>query len=347
MNRIAIVRDPIYLKHSNGPGHPEGPQRLQAIDRMLEEFPLKGQVTDIPARDANPAELAWVHEREYIKRIEQTRNRGYTMLDPDTGATADSYAAALRAAGGTMEAVNAVLTGQFESAFAFVRPPGHHAEAGRAMGFCLFNNVAVGALYAINTHGLKRVLILDWDIHHGNGTMHSFYNSDQVLYFSLHEYPHYPGTGSMDEIGRGAGAGYTVNVPLGGGQGDGEYMAIFHDLFQPIVREFAPELILISAGFDAHRSDPLADMALSSDGYAGMTAAVKEVADDCCRGKIALVLEGGYNLSALSEGIAGVLLTLLGEGQGSPAGIPPANAYLAQVIKEIISVQKPFWKSLA
>ena len=188
MNTVAMVRDPIYLKHSNGPMHPEGPQRLVTIDRMLSEFPLKANLIDIAPRDATFEELAWIHEENYIRRIERTQEREFTVLDPDTSACSDSYAAALRAAGGTMAATEAVLSGSHPAAFAFVRPPGHHAEADRAMGFCLFNNIAVAAMYALRKYGLERVLIVDWDVHHGNGTMHSFYETDAVLYFSVHQW---------------------------------------------------------------------------------------------------------------------------------------------------------------
>lgn len=344
MIKIAIVRDPIYLKHSNGPGHPESPERLKAIDKLLKNFPWKSRIIDIPARQATFDELAWVHDSDYIKRIEMTKERSFTMLDPDTGAASDSYSAAVRAAGGTMEAINAVLTGQFDSAFAFVRPPGHHAEAGRAMGFCLFNNVAIGALYAIKAHDLKRVLIVDWDVHHGNGTMNCFYNCNQVIYFSIHQYPHYPGTGHIDDTGGDGGEGYTVNVPVRGGQGDAEYMAILHDIFQPITGEFAPQLILISAGFDAHQNDPLANMELTSKGYGLMTAAIMEVAAECCTGKIVLVLEGGYSLSALAEGISNVLQALLGEQPEPSKELQPVNIYIANVIEDVISLQKPYWK---
>ncbi len=251
---LSIVRDPLYLQHSGGPGHPERPERLQAINALLETFPLRDRIEDVAARPARLEELLRVHEEGYIRRIAGTQGQELTMLDADTGATAASYAAALQAAGGTIEAVRSVLEGG-HSAFAFVRPPGHHAEAGRAMGFCLFNNVAVAACQALEVHGLERVLILDWDIHHGNGTMHSFYDSRQVLYFSVHQYPHYPGTGGIDDTGVEEGQGYTVNVPLPGGQGDAEYMRIFRRVFLPIAREYRPDLILVSAGFDAHRDD--------------------------------------------------------------------------------------------
>jgi acetoin utilization deacetylase AcuC-like enzyme len=357
MNTIAIVRDPIYLKHSNGPMHPEGPERLVAIDKMLSQFPQREFLADIPPRDATFEELAWIHEESYIRRIEQTQERSFTVLDPDTSATSDSYAAALRAAGGTIAAAEAVLSASHPAAFAFVRPPGHHAEAGRAMGFCLFNNVAIAAMYAIRRHGLKRVLIVDWDVHHGNGTMHSFYETNEVLYFSIHQYPHYPGTGRADEIGRGAGQGYTVNVPLYGGQGDAEYLFLFRELLLPLAREYAPQLVLVSAGFDTHRNDPLAGMQLSSDAYGRMAAVLKRLSGECCPGRLAFTLEGGYDRAALSEGVAAVLTSLIqnrgqdrgpGPGDAEPVDAEPSNveAETRQVAQELRRVLSPYWKGI-
>ncbi len=274
MKPVAVVRDPLCLGHSNGPGHPESPERLQAIERMLSDFPLRGRLAHLPARDASFEELARVHTPEYIRRIEATRGLPFSVLDPDTSASAGSHAAALRAAGGVLAAVEAVLGGGYAGAFAAVRPPGHHAEADRAMGFCLFNNAAVAARCALDRHGLRRVLLVDWDVHHGNGTMHSFYDSREVLYFSVHQYPHYPGTGRVEELGRGEGQGYTVNVPLPGGQGDAEYLAVFRELLRPLALAYRPELILVSAGFDILRDDPLADMRVTEAGVAGLTRAV-------------------------------------------------------------------------
>jgi acetoin utilization deacetylase AcuC-like enzyme len=346
MARIAIVRDPIYLKHSNGPGHPESPTRLEAVNEMLAESLSEYDIKDIPARDATFDEIAYIHDAGYIKRIEETRNRPYTQLDPDTGATSDSYAAAIRAAGGAIEAVDAVMEGTFDSAFAFLRPPGHHAESGRAAGFCLFNNIGIGAAHAINRRGLERILIVDWDLHHGNGTMHSFYDSNQVLYFSTHQYPYYPGTGQIRESGRGAGEGYTVNVPLSPGQGDAEYLAVFRKVLQPIALEYAPELILVSAGFDNHYQDPLGGMNVSKDGFADMASVLLEIADECCQGKIVLMLEGGYSLAALQESVAEVLLVLLRERRDPLPPLPPENSQIYKVINEVISTQKPYWKSL-
>jgi acetoin utilization deacetylase AcuC-like enzyme len=361
MNTVAIVRDPIYLKHSNGPMHPEGPERLLVIDRMLSGFPLGAQLSDIPARDAMLEELAWIHEAGYIRRIERTRESSFTVLDPDTSATSDSYAAAVRAAGGVMEAAEAVLSGRFSSAFAFVRPPGHHAEAGRAMGFCLFNNIAIAAMYGLRRHALKRVLIADWDVHHGNGTMHSFYDTDQVLYFSVHQYPHYPGTGRIEEIGRGAGRGYTVNVPLYGGQGDADYLYIFEQVLVPVARQYAPELILVSAGFDTHRNDPLAGMRMSSPAYGELTSVLLGLAGQCCPGRIAFTLEGGYDHAALSEGVAAVLRVLVeGKASGRAGGEGRRNAgpeeaaaqggpsaETRRVVREVRRELSPYWSTLS
>ena len=347
MKTVAIIRDPIYLKHSNGPMHPEDPERLLVIDRMLSKFPLKEQLTDIPPRDATFEELSWIHNENYIQRIEQTRKSKFTVLDPDTSANSDSYAAAIRAAGGTMEAAAAVLSGRFPGAFAFVRPPGHHAEAGQAMGFCLFNNVAVAAAYALARHDLKRVLIVDWDVHHGNGTMHSFYDTDSVLYFSVHQHPHYPGTGRIDEIGRGAGQGYTVNVPLCGGQGDEDYLFVFREILVPVTREYNPELILVSAGFDTHRKDPLASMCVTGSGYGLLTAVLQGLAEECCPGRIAFTLEGGYDHTALCEGVAHVLQTILiGGGDEYSESMDGVGGETRQVTEKVRRALSPHWKSL-
>jgi acetoin utilization deacetylase AcuC-like enzyme len=347
MNRVAIVRDPLYLLHSNGPGHLESRERLEAIDRMLASFPLKDRLEELPARDALLEELAWVHTPEYIRSIERTRERPFTQLDPDTAATSESYGAALRAAGGVLRAVDAVVDGRLGGAFALVRPPGHHAEADRAMGFCLFNNVAVAAAYALRRHGLERVLVVDWDVHHGNGTMHAYYDRPDVLYFSIHQYPHYPGTGTVQEIGRGRGAGYTVNVPLPGGQGDADYLAVLRQVLLPVAGEYAPELVLVSAGFDVHRDDPLADMRVSSEGFAELTAVLRGLAAEHCPGRLVFALEGGYHLKALSEGVASVLAKLLEEKPEAGAeAARAAEAATTRVIAAVRSALRPYWRSL-
>jgi acetoin utilization deacetylase AcuC-like enzyme len=349
MNHVGLVRDPLYFLHSNGPGHPESPDRLRAIDRMLESFPLRDFLVPLPARDATTEELAWVHTDAYIRQIERTRGHAYTSLDADTSTSEHSLAAAVRAAGGVISAVEAVISGKTAGAFALVRPPGHHAEAGQAMGFCLFNNVAVASEFALRRCGADRVLVVDWDVHHGNGTMHSFSDTDKVLYFSVHQYPHYPGTGRIEETGTGRGLGYTVNVPLPPGQGDDDYAAVFDSVLTPIALRYRPQLILVSAGFDIHRGDPLADMQVTTAGFARLTNILLAISAACCPGRLAFALEGGYDLAGLAEGVSAVLETLVlgGTAKAAPATVGHGEPSLETraAIVEVLSTLRPFWKS--
>ncbi len=326
--KIGIVRDRLCEKHKNAPAHPERPERLQALDMMIENSPYADLLVDIAARDASNPELERVHTRNYIETIRQTASRSHTYLDPDTGANSHTWAAAVRSAGAGLSALEAVLAGQVPSAFVLTRPPGHHAEADRAMGFCIFNNIAIAATHALE-NGLHRVAIVDWDVHHGNGTQKAFYESDKVLYVSLHQYPHYPGTGTIDEIGSGAGAGYTVNIPLQSGQGDDDYARLFSNLVCPVLAEFAPQLLLVSAGFDAHEDDPLAEMRLSVASYSGMTQSLLDAASSSAAASgvpILFLLEGGYNLGALTSGVAAVLGTLASHNEpvGRSSQVPRA-----------------------
>ncbi len=342
MNKTAIIRNPVFKLHTNGPGHPESPERLEVIDEMLDKFPYKDRLMEIPSREASFSELGRIHTAEHIKRIEGTGSNDFTRLDPDTAAGRNSYRAALHAAGGTIEAVRAVYEGAAESAFVLARPPGHHAEQDKAMGFCLFNNAAIAAAYALDKLGLNRVMILDWDVHHGNGTMHSFYDSAEVLYFSIHQYPHYPGTGRPSETGSGKGAGYTINAPVDYGCGDAEYRMIFREIFLPVVKEFSPQLIIISAGFDAHELDPLGGILLTSGAFGEMTSYICKAASDCGAPGPVFVLEGGYNFTALNQGIYKVLSVLVnGDKPNSPDS--PATDYSA-VIYHIKTVLKPYWR---
>ncbi len=258
----------------------------------------------VAARLATEEELRRVHQHGHVAAVAQSAQRPHTQFDADTPASAGSFEAARLAAGGAIEIADAIARGDLDNGFAALRPPGHHAEADRPMGFCLFNNVAVVARHLVDVRGLERVLIVDWDVHHGNGTQHSFYDSSRVLYASTHQYPFYPGTGAPDEIGRGEGAGYTLNVPMPAGAGDSEFGAAFRDLLLPVAREFAPQFVLVSAGFDAHRDDPLASLGLTTNAFAEMTDALVSVADASAEGKILLLLEGGYDLDALSDSVA-------------------------------------------
>ncbi len=307
MKNIGFIYDPVFLKHEPGYGHPESPERLEAIMRCLPDAPVWPHLVRVPAAAADEAALASVHAPEHVETIRRRIAAGDDLLDQgDTRVCRDSWAAALAAAGGAMAAVDAVLdpaTG-LDAAFCALRPPGHHAESRRAMGFCLFNNIAVAARYAQAKKGVGRIAILDWDVHHGNGTQEIFYKDPSVLYISLHQYPWYPGTGAMDETGTGAGEGFTLNCPMPAGSGEGEYLAAFRELILPALENFRPQLLLISAGFDAHRDDPLSHIFLEDRSFLSMTRMAGEIAAHHAAGKIVSMLEGGYNLEALARCVA-------------------------------------------
>jgi acetoin utilization deacetylase AcuC-like enzyme len=304
MGNTGLVYHPAYLDHDMGSGHPESPNRLHAIMGQLEQSGTAARLTRIEPRKAEDEWITQVHTPGYVAAlIQHAPTSGRVSLDPDTSMSPGSLTAAYLAAGGALAAVDAIMNGRVDHAFCAVRPPGHHAEAGRAMGFCLFNNVAIAARYVQKKHGLKRVLIVDWDVHHGNGTQHSFEDDSSVLFFSTHQYPHYPGTGRATERGRGAGDGFTINVPMEAGEGDDEYRAIFHKALVPAADDFKPEFVIISAGFDAHKDDPLAGMGLTEAGYADLTNIVAGIAKRHAMGRILSSLEGGYNLTALSASV--------------------------------------------
>lgn len=294
------------------PGHPEHGGRLTRIHALLTEKGLTTTLERVPTRPAQEEEIARVHSPAYIEHVRRmSQQEGY--LDPDTYIRRGSWEAALHAAGGLIDLVQAVVRGRLRNGFALVRPPGHHAEADRAMGFCLFNNVAIAARAAQHDLGLERVLIIDWDVHHGNATQHMFYEDPTVMYFSIHQYPYYPGTGAADERGAGPGEGTTVNVPLPGGVGDDGYLLAFERLLVPLARRFRPDLILVSAGYDPHWRDPLAAMEVTLTGFAQMTQIVRDLADDLCQGRLVLTLEGGYDLDALAYGVLNSLYVLSGQ----------------------------------
>ena len=335
-----LVYDERFLLHCAPYDHPEHPGRLSAIWNRLEADGLSARSRRIAARDATREELLAVHTSEHIDRVEATARREYAQLDPDTYTSRRSAEAARLAAGGLVDLTREVLSGALSNGFALVRPPGHHAEADRAMGFCLFNNVAVAA-QAARRAGTERVLIVDWDLHHGNGTQHTFEEDADVLYFSTHQYPFYPGTGAITEVGRGAGRGRTVNVAWPAGMGDAEYLAAFDRVLLPIARSFDPRLVLVSCGFDAAAGDLLGGMRLSADGYAAMTERLVKLAG----GKVVLALEGGYNLDAIAGAAAAVTLVLLG-GKREPHDPGPPNAVANGVIREALDTHRPFWPNL-
>ena len=316
---VAVVEDPRYLEHRGPDGHPERPDRLLAVGAALDE--RRAALTSLPARSADDEELRRIHAPEHLARIATAAANAPSRLDADTYASAASERVARLAAGGAVDLTLAVASGRAQAGLAAVRPPGHHAEASQPMGFCLFNNVAIAARAAQAQLGVGKILIIDWDVHHGNGTQHSFEQDPSVLYFSTHQFPYYPGTGAWHEIGTGRGEGATVNVPLPAGCGDEEYLAVFARVLAPVAHSFAPDLIIVSAGFDAHRDDPLAAMEVSASGYQGMAAQVRALADELCGGRVACVLEGGYSPSGLHEGVAALIDVL-----SAPAALSPAPA---------------------
>ncbi len=324
MPPVGYVYDPLYLEHST-PGHSESPERLQAVVYHLEESGLLARLTRIEPRDATTADLELVHTRDLIARVRRVAEEGGAWLDPDTYVVPRSYQAALRAAGGLLAATDTVLDGNVGSAFCLVRPPGHHATPTRAMGFCLFNNVAIAAAHALARRGLERVAIIDFDVHHGNGTQDAFYSDPNLLYISTHQYPFYPGSGSWSETGRDQGEGTTVNLPLPPGCGREEYLRCYREVVTPLLRRFRPQLLLVSAGFDAHFADPLAQELLDARGYYEIAALLKALADELCQGRIVCTLEGGYDHTALAWSVRACIDALLGnEFAEDPLGAAPA-----------------------
>lgn len=343
-----IVKDTRYMGHWMGDYHPECPQRLKVIYDMLEEPDMAGKFQEIPPRFADKKELLLVHAGYYVDTLAATSGIEYTYLDPDTQTCAASYEAAVLAAGGLCEAISEVCAGKLKNAFALVRPPGHHAERGQAKGFCLFNNVAVGARHAQERLKVERVLIVDWDLHHGNGTQHAFEEDPTILYFSTHQFPYYPGTGAYTEIGMGKGRGFTVNVPLTIGYGDAEYLSIFERVLKPVALEFRPELILVSAGFDIYIGDPLGGMNVTPAGFAAMTRAVMDIAGECCAGKLVLTLEGGYDLKGERDSVKEVLKELADLTKSNPAALAASamQEMVDTVVARVKSVHGPHWKML-
>ncbi len=314
ISKTAFIYHEIYLEHYTPPGHPERPERLiEIIDALRAEELYPELLQPSPA----PAPIEWIrriHPAEYIERASTACEHGLLYLDtPDVPVSRQSYDAALVAAGGILAAVDAIVQGKARNAFCAVRPPGHHALGNHAMGFCIFNNVAIGTRYVQEKYGLSKVLIVDWDVHHGNGTQAAFYDDPNVLYFSVHQYPFYPGTGAAAETGKGNGLNYNINVPLPAGSGDGDYIKAFKQRLWPAAPEFCPDFIFISAGFDAHEDDLLGRMAVTTTGFARLTEIVLDIARQCCRGRVVSVLEGGYNLAALAESVAAHIRVLAGD----------------------------------
>ncbi len=330
-----VVQSTAFDDHFVGSAHPESPQRLQSIAQLLQRAPIAGLELVKPA-PASRGALLQVHTAAHVDAMLALSGHA-AQLDEDTALCPKSIDVALLAAGAAVQLVDDVWNGRAANGFALVRPPGHHAEADSAKGFCVFNSVAVAAESALQL-GAQRVAVLDWDVHHGNGTQNSFYARRDVLFCSSHQYPFYPGSGAATETGTGEGQGYTVNVPLSEGATDADYGAVFHEVFLPKLQAFRPELILVSAGFDPHRSDPIGGMAVTERGFAAMCSAVKTLANEVCAGKLVLLLEGGYHLTALAQSVHATLEVLSGaRSEQFPQG---AGKRVSEAIAEVKAAQR-------
>jgi acetoin utilization deacetylase AcuC-like enzyme/formylglycine-generating enzyme required for sulfatase activity len=302
--KTGFVYDDIYLEHKTTPGHPESPQRLVAIVERLKASGLYPELLVLSPESAAREWIETVHSPHYIERVKASCKKGVAYLDSlDTPISEKSYEVALMAAGGVLTAIDAVMQKKVTNAFCAVRPPGHHALSDRAMGFCIFNNIAIGTRYLQKKYKLHKVLIVDWDVHHGNGTEATFYDDLTVLYFSVHQYPFYPGTGRQTDKGSGKGLNYNINVPLPAGSGDDDYLKVFREKLEPAALSFSPDFVLISAGFDACKGDVLGGMNVTPQGFAQLTQIVKSIAEKCCEGRLVSVLEGGYDLDMMSASV--------------------------------------------
>jgi acetoin utilization deacetylase AcuC-like enzyme len=304
--RTAVVIDEDYLKHFPGSSHPERPERIKVLLDFTASLD-RSAFQLLPPRSATRAEIEACHSSDHVALVESTSQVNQYALDGDTITCRDSFGVSLLAAGGFLELLDAIGAGNVKNGFALVRPPGHHARPENAMGFCLFNTMAIGAEYLKRVYQARRILVMDWDVHHGNGTQEMFYSDPAVLFISTHQYPFYPGTGAAREVGAGAGEGYTINVPLPAGCCDGEYLGVFRDIVLPAVTKFKPEWILVSAGFDPHERDPLGGMGVTDGGFAAMARALLGMAAEFTNNKIAFLLEGGYDLPALRNSVGAVL----------------------------------------
>lgn len=320
--KTGLVYDTRFLKHNPGAGHPETADRLTAIHAHLQKQPWFSDLRPVAPKPATEDWITTVHSLDYIARAQEYCEQGHRHLDTlDVGISPDSFEVAKLAVGAGLTLADEMMAGRIQNGFALIRPPGHHAEQDYAMGFCLFNNIAILAKYLQKQHGLEKVVILDWDVHHGNGTQHTFEEDTSVFYISLHQYPYYPGTGAATETGVGRGQGATLNCPMPAGSGDPDYEKTFREKILPKMKGFKPDAILISAGFDAHAADPLADIRLSTHFFGWMTERVMEMADQYAKGRIISLLEGGYNLQVLPECVAQHVERMMG---GKPRRSPAA-----------------------
>ena len=349
---VVIIRDDRFLQHLEKVPHLENPKRVRVIQEVLADPSLGGRWRDVSPRMATAEELGWVHTAEHIERVAGSADRPLTSFDLDTQATARSYDVARLAVGGVFSLLDEIWTGRAKRGFAFIRPPGHHAEPNKAMGFCLFNNVALGARYLRERYSVRKVMIVDIDVHHGNGTQAAFYGTDEVLFLSIHQFPGYPGTGNYGEVGEGKGEGYTVNIPLSKGHGDRDFARIVYFFVNPLAQQFQPEILLISCGFDLYHRDRLGGMKVTPEGYGLITFFLTGIAEKVCNGRIAFVLEGGYSLRGIRDCGLAVLQSLCGvplvRGKEIDKVIGEAGgAQKISSLRKVIDVHRKHWNFLA
>ncbi|HEY7316409.1 MAG TPA: histone deacetylase [Candidatus Binatia bacterium] len=340
MARSGVVIDPEYLKHEPGEFHPERPERIRALLSLAETLD-KDRFQILPPRPATRSEVGACHGADYVRMVEATSKTNHFALDGDTITCRDSFAVGLLAVGGFLRLIDSIAAGESSNGFALVRPPGHHALKNRAMGFCLFNTIAIGAQHLKKNYGADRIMVVDWDVHHGNGTQDSFYEDPGVLFISTHQFPYYPGTGAVSEVGRNAGEGYTINIPLPAGCGDAEYLRVFHEVVVPAAEKFAPQWILVSAGFDPHRRDPLGGMEVSEVGFAGMARLLLRLADRYAESRIAFLLEGGYDLAALNHSVSAVL-EVMQKSSRAVEDPKPDGLEIDPLIRKILQVHEKY-----
>ena len=348
MTDTGVVWDSAYLEHVTDDGHPDHPRRLKDLYRRLQDPSVNRRFTTIHPPVATDEEILLVHSPAYLKKVKATATIESASLSADTLTCDRSYQVAAMAVGGTLEAIRQVIAGNLSHAVVFARPPGHHAERNRAMGYCIFNNVAIGAMAARTALGLARVMVVDWDLHHGNGTQHIFERDPSVFFFSSHQFPHYPGTGHLTETGLGSGEGTTMNVPLIRGCGDGEFAALYQRLLPLVAHAFKPDLILVSAGFDIHANDPLGGMKVTPAGFAGLTRLLLDVARQICGGRVVFCLEGGYHANALADSAMSMIDELTGrtttDVDAMAASADPGR--LNPIVDRCVHTHRRFWKEL-
>ena len=349
MSRTGVVWDSAFLDHLTDEGHPDHPRRLEPLYRQLQVPDLNCRYRTLSPRVATDEEIQLVHSPTYLDQVKATASHATSALSADTLTCDRSCQTAALAVGGTIEAIRQVIAGNLSHALVLARPPGHHAERTRAMGYCIFNNVAIGSMAARVVMGLRRVMVVDWDLHHGNGTQHIFERDPSVFFFSSHQFPHYPGTGHFTETGLGPGEGTTMNIPLSRGCGDAEFAAIYQRLLFPVALAFKPDLIVVSAGFDIHTADPLGGMQVTPAGFAGLTRLILDIAQLICNGRVVFCLEGGYNGDALAESVLALIDELTGRTTTDVAAMAAraAKGRLNAIVEPCVHTHRRFWAQLA